>query len=163
MCCEIVAFHLRHNLGAGVRKSSANIAGAGLGGASHCGTREHHPGRHDSGKSGWHTTQNAPRFLGFRRPGSTVVALLTDSAMRGFAISFFTSRRIASLNALLLWLRSMTPSSCHAPKAKNGQFRPDEEILEMHSCPYNGRPCAGKSAQEPQRPHSWRKMLRREL
>src|SRR5271167_4673715 len=74
-----------------------------------------------------------------------------------------TSRRIASLNAPFLFLRGMTPSSCHAPKAKNGQFRPDEEFLEMHSCPYNGRLCAGKSAQEPQCPHSCRKILRREL
>src|SRR5271167_4011650 len=120
------------------------------------------PGRHDGGESGWHTAQSVPRFLGSRRPGSTVVALLTDSAMRGFAISFFTSRRIASLNALLLFSRGMTPSSCHAPKAGNGQFRPDEEILEMHSCRSNGRPCAGKSAQEPRRSHSCRKMLRRE-
>jgi len=66
------------------------------------------------------------------------VALLTDSAMRGFAISFFTSRRIASLNALLLFLRGMTPSSCHAPKAENGQFRPEEEILEMQYCRNDG-------------------------
>src|SRR5208283_5863767 len=83
--------------------------------------------------------------------------------MRCFAISFFTSRRTASLNTLFLFSRGITPSSCHAPKAKNGQFRPDVEILQMHPCPYNGRPCAGKSAQEPQHPHSCRKMLRREL
>ena len=90
-------------------------------------------------------------------------ALLTDSARRGFAISFFTSRRIVSLNALLLFLRGMMPSSCHAPKAENGQFRPEEEILEMHSCQSDGRPCAGKSAQQPRRSYSCRKMLRREL
>src|SRR5271166_3263463 len=29
-------------------------------------------------------------------------------------------------------------------KPKNGQFRPDEQILEMHSCRYDGRPCARK-------------------
>src|SRR5271167_2054155 len=96
------------------------------------------PGRHDGGESGWHTAQSVPRFLGSRRPGSTVVALLTDSAMRGFAISFFTSRRTASLSALLLFLRSMTPSSCHAPKAKNGQYRPDEQNLEIYSYRDNG-------------------------
>src|SRR5271166_290966 len=102
-----------------------------LGGASHCGTGEHHPGRHDGGESGWHTAQSVPRFLDSRGPGSTEAALLTDSAMRGFAISFFTSRRVASLNALLLFLRGMTPSSCHAPKAMNGQFRPVEQNIEM--------------------------------
>src|SRR5271166_3284402 len=36
------------------------------------------------------------------------LALLTDSAMRGFAISFLTSRRVASLNALFLVLRGIT-------------------------------------------------------
>ena len=53
--------------------------------------------------------------------------------MRGFAISLFTWRRVASLNALFLFLGGITLSSCHAPKDKNGQFRPDEEILEAHS------------------------------
>ena len=125
--------------------------------------RRSSPGRHDGGELGWHTAQNAPRFLCSRGPASTEAALLTDSARRGFAISFFTSRRTASLNNLFLFLRGITPSSCHAPKAKNGQFRPDEEILEMHSCRYDARPCSSKSAQEPQRPHSCRKMLRREL
>lgn len=106
-----------------------------LGGASKWGIQENLIlGRHDGGESGWYRAQSVPGFLGSRRPGSTVVALLTDSAMRGFAISFFTSRRTASLNALFLFLRGITPSSCHAPKAKNGQFRPDEEILEIWRC-----------------------------
>ena len=42
----------------------------------------------------------------------------------GLCHFFFHFSRVASLNAPFLFLRGMTPSSCHAPKAKNGQFRP---------------------------------------
>ena len=56
-----------------------------------------------------------------------MTALLTDSAMRGFAISFFTSRRVAALNATFLFFAGITPSSCHTPQGKNGQFRPSEQ------------------------------------
>jgi hypothetical protein len=62
-----------------------------------------------------------------------MTALLTDSAMRGFAISFFTSRRVAGLNATFLFFAGITPSSCHTPQGKNGQFRPGEQILEVRS------------------------------
>jgi hypothetical protein len=42
------------------------------------------------------------------RPGSTAAGLLADSAMRGLSISFWTSSRVASLDALFLFLRSIT-------------------------------------------------------
>ena len=41
-------------------------------------------------------------------PGSTAAGLLADSAMRGLSISFWTSSRVASLDALFLFLRSIT-------------------------------------------------------
>jgi hypothetical protein len=50
-------------------------------------------------------THIARRFL----PGSTETSLLADSTVRGFAISFFTSRRVASLNALFFLLGGITP------------------------------------------------------
>ena len=41
-------------------------------------------------------------------PGSTAAGLLADSATRGLSISFWTSSRVASLDALFLFLRSIT-------------------------------------------------------
>lgn len=51
------------------------------------------------------SNENARRFLA----GPTEAALLADSTVRGFAISFFTSRRVASLNALFFLLGGITP------------------------------------------------------
>ena len=42
------------------------------------------------------------------RPGSTAAGLLADSATRGLSISFWTSSRVASLDALFVFLRSIT-------------------------------------------------------
>ena len=63
------------------------------------------------------------RFRDSRESESTVAALLTDSAMRGFAISFSTARRVTAQDFFFfLDIRHHATAS----KAKNGQFRPDE-------------------------------------
>jgi hypothetical protein len=74
--------------------------------------------------------------------------LLTDSATRGFAISFLTARRVAALNATLLFFGGITPSSCHTPKRKNGQFRPGEQDSGGAFLAEGQESCAGKSAQQ---------------
>lgn len=58
------------------------------------------------------------------RPGSTIAALLADSAMRGFAISLSTSRSITSPDSLFLVFFCGIKPSCHASKGKKGQFGP---------------------------------------
>jgi hypothetical protein len=66
------------------------------------------------------SNESARRFLA----GPTEAALLADSTVRGFAISFSTARKVASLNALLFFLGGITPSSWHVQKDENGQLRP---------------------------------------
>jgi hypothetical protein len=65
------------------------------------------------------SNENVCRFLA----GPTEAALLADCTVRGFAISFSTARRVASLNALLFFFGGIT-SSWHVQKSENGQFRP---------------------------------------
>ncbi len=82
--------------------------------------------RHGDTESDSHnatTAQSVRRFRDSCGPESTVAALLTDSAIRGFAISFSTSRKVVFQD--FFFLLGIRPS-CHASKAKNGQFRPEE-------------------------------------
>src|SRR5271167_1648460 len=70
---------------------------------------EHHVfGRRGRGESRYHTAQSVLHFLGLPPSRSTVVALLTDSTTRGFAISFSTSRRVTSRDSLLILSRHRT-------------------------------------------------------
>ena len=65
------------------------------------------------------------------RTGSTAAALRADFAMRGFAISRSTSRKISSSDSFFSSSFSGIKPSCHAPKSKNGQFRPVFQNLPL--------------------------------